>query len=170
MDSDDVCSQPINLEILQKHLKNQNQWDSLSFNKKNYYDIWALQYEPYIHHCWSLGNRSESIVCHIRDDIINKLKNLKEDEYFEVYLAFNGFAIYKLNKFINCKYDGITQKYFDDNKIANMIDYLNNLNISNIKKWEILFDFKENCEHIGFHMDSRKNDARIMISKDILFN
>ncbi len=170
MDSDDVCSQPINYDILKKHLVNDT-WDSLSFNKKDYYDIWALQYEPFIHHCRCFGENSWPIINYIKNDISNRLRNLKEDDYFEVYSAFNGFAIYKLNKFINCKYDGIRQKYFDDNKINNMIEFLNNSKISNIRKKIILTVSKENCEHISFHIDSiNKNNAKIMISKDILFN
>jgi hypothetical protein len=52
-----------------------------------------------------------------------------------------------------------------------MIEYLNNSNIPNKKKHIILTKSKENCEHIGFHIDSiKKNDAKIMITKDILFN
>lgn len=172
MDSDDVCSKPINLNILKKHLYNSIFWDSLSFNKINYYDIWALQYEPFINHCRCFGFNSWPIIYFIKDDITNKLNNLKENKYLEVYSAFNGFAIYKLKKFINCKYDGITQKYFKEENILNMIEYLNNSNIKNIRgKKIILTEGKENCEHIGFHIDSiKKNNAKIMITKDFLFD
>ena len=48
MDTDDVCSKKINIEILRKHLLNNDKWDSLSFNRLDYYDIWALQYYPFI--------------------------------------------------------------------------------------------------------------------------
>lgn len=171
MDSDDVCSKPINLNTLKKHLNNNINWDSLSFNKNDYYDIWALQYEPFVHHCRCFGYNSWPIIYFIKNDIVNKLENLKENEYFQVYSAFNGFAIYKINKFINCKYNGITQKYFNDDKIFKMMEYLKTSKIPNIKKDIVLFESKENCEHISFHLDSiKKNNAKIMITKDILFN
>lgn len=170
MDSDDVCSSPINLDILKKHVQNNNLWDSVSFNKNNYYDIWALQYEPFVHHCRSYAYNSWAVINFIKNDITNKLTNLKEDEYFQVYSAFNGFGIYRTIKFINCKYNGIKQKYFDDIKILKMMEYLNESNIPNKRKKIKLFKIKENCEHIGFHINSILiNSAKIMITKDILF-
>ena len=58
MDCDDVCSNPIKTEVLSEYL-NRSDWDSLSFNRKgdsstdsgHYYDIWALQYEPFYWDC-----------------------------------------------------------------------------------------------------------------------
>lgn len=171
MDSDDVCSKPINLEILKIHFDNYEMWDSLSFNKNDYYDIWALQYEPYIQHFRSFKENTWPIINYIKNDITNKLNNLKANEYLYVYSAFNGFAIYKMSKFINCKYDGITQKFFDDKKIENLIIFLNTLNIENKRKKIHFYEIKENCEHISFHLDAiNKNNAKIAITKDIIFN
>lgn len=171
MDSDDVCSKPINLNILEKHLNSNSEWDSLSFNKNYYYDIWALQYGLFVHHFRSFKENTWPIIDFIKNDITNKLNNLKENEYFNVYSAFNGFAIYKTQKFINCKYDGIRQKYFDDNKIINMVNFLNSLKIKDVRHKICIYKIKENCEHISFHLDSiEKNNSRIMITKDILFN
>ena len=99
------------------------------------------------------------IIYFIKNDITTKLNNLKENEYYNVYSAFNGFAIYK------------TQKYFNDEQINNMIKYLNSQKIKDIRTNICIHRIKENCEHISFHLDSiRKNNAKIMITKDILFN
>ena len=112
MDTDDVCSKKINIEILRKHLLNNDKWDSLSFNRLDYYDIWALQYYPFIFHCRGFSQSNYYVIKYMKHDITNILKIKNTDDYFSVYSAFNGLAIYKLKKFINCKYDGKTQKYF----------------------------------------------------------
>jgi hypothetical protein len=169
MDSDDVCSKNINVDILQKHIECNNLWDSLSFNRNDYYDIWALIYKPFVHHCRSFGSNSHVVINHIKQDITNKLNNM-DSKYLNVYSAFNGFAIYKLDKFVSCKYDGIKQKFFDDNEIENMINYLNNSDIKLVRKKLVIHEIKENCEHINFHIDSIKNNSKIMITNDIIFN
>jgi len=179
MDSDQVCSYKINIDVLKEHLL-LNNWDALSFNRyglpEGYenYDIWALQYDKFIHHCHSY-NGNLDIVYIMRNDITNKLNSLKNNELLECYSAFNGFAIYRTNKFLNIRYDGITQKYFSDEEINNMLNIFKkeyNLNLS------INFDYvdnshgggKQNCEHIGFHINAiRKNNARIRISGKRIF-
>lgn len=168
MDSDDVCSAPININMLKNHVNNNSIWDSLSFNRKNYYDIWALQYDQFIHHCRSFSFNSWPVIHFMKDDITKKLNTC--DKYFKVYSAFNGFAIYKMNKFKNIKYDGKTQYYFDNNKINSLVKYLNE-NVKTKRRHIFLKNIRENCEHIGFHINAiRKNNARIYITKDVLFN
>jgi len=170
IDSDNVCSNPINLDILEKHINNYEKWDIITFNKDDYYDIWALQYDIYIHHCRCFGYNSWPVIDFIKSDITTKLNNLKENEYFPVYSAFNGFGVYKLKYLKNAKYDGKKQYYFPSEKVEYMINYLNK-NIKNKKKEIKITDNKENCEHIGFHMSviAENKNIRIMITKDILF-
>ena len=43
IDLDNVCAPPIHIDNFKKSLKNES-WDGLSFNRKNYYDRWALRY------------------------------------------------------------------------------------------------------------------------------
>lgn len=180
MDCDKICSYPININVLKYHL-NLDNWDSLSFNRSGLprghenYDIWALQYEPFIHHCHSY-NGDLSIVHKMRADITKKLNNLSKGQLFHCYSAYNGFAIYKTTQFLNCKYDGETQKYFSDEKINNMLNIFKKKYNLNMK---INYDYvdeshgggKQNCEHIGFHIQAiRANNAKIRISGERIFD
>ena len=100
IDCDDVCASPINIEPFIYYLTNNSDWDALTFNKVPYYDTWALSKYPYafsnMHfkdfHTWGL--------------FIEKIiKNTPPKTLISCLSAFNGFAIYKTNKFINCFYD-----------------------------------------------------------------
>jgi hypothetical protein len=90
------------------------------------------------------------------------LKIMPENKLVRCFSAFNGFAIYKMPKFINCKYDGtfrldyIPKKMIDENiKYAGKMDMTQN---------------KEDCEHRHFHFQAiRMHDAKIMISPLCLF-
>ena len=76
--------------------------------------------------------------------------------------AFNGFAIYRTNKFLNCTYDG----KFNINLIP--ANYLKN-NI-NACKSNLKLSLIEDCEHRSFHMQAiNQNGARIRISPEIVF-
>ena len=55
LDADNVNVKPWNLNNIKKYLKNDN-WDSLSFNRDRYYDIWALLYENFKYHCWGYND------------------------------------------------------------------------------------------------------------------
>ena len=177
MDMDNICNYKVNKNILKYHL-NLKSWDALSFNRSRLpegnYDIWALMFEPYIHHCHSY-NGCLDVTFKMRKDITKKLNNLKKGELFECYSAFNGISIYRLEKFKNCKYDGEKQRQFSDERINKMLDFLRKtIN----KDLEINYDFvdkthgggKQICEHINFHLSAiRKNNARIRISGESLF-
>lgn len=178
MDSDDLCSSSINLNVLKKYL-NQDNWDSLSFNRSGLkygnYDIWALQYEPFIHHCHAYNGKL-NLVHLIRKDITNKLNSLKDNELFTCYSAFNGFAIYRTHKFLNCRYDGERQRNFSEERVQNMLNMLKAKYKINLKVNYDTVDMshgggKQNCEHIAFHIDAiRKNNARIRIAKEKIYN
>jgi hypothetical protein len=173
MDLDDVCEKEINVNILKKYLK-YNNWDSLSFNKKDYYDIWALSIRPFVTSCWHWNKTqmgSSYIEDIIKNYIIKQLNNLDKNDLLECYSAFNGFAIYRKDKFINCNYDNnifkshalLDNKYIIENK-----NELNKLT----KKDNILYmNLLEDCEHRYFHLSAmQKNNAKNMISPLYLFN
>lgn len=170
MDCDNVCSGNINLNVLQKYLSVPETWDALSFNRPDYYDLWALSLPPYIisvRHFHDIGKAEGELKKFINDS----LGKLKEHQLLRCFSAFNGLSIYKTNKFINCSYNGtfrldllpykmrkINEKILNDQI---KINYKNNGNEDTIY---------EDCEHRSFHLQAiRKNNAKICISPQILF-
>jgi hypothetical protein len=136
MDCDDVCSKKINIEVIKYHLQNNNEWDALSFNSNEYYDIWALSIFPYF---ISFFHFKINPFHKIKSYIVEKLNNAKENELIQCSSAFNGFAIYKLKKFINCKYSGkFNLKLFSNDVIKKNIKCINsNLDLSNYEDLNI---------------------------------
>ena len=152
MDFDDVSDKKINTDILCKYL-NRNDWDSISFNRKDYYDIWALSIKPYIVSCWhwtDIQNNSSFVVDIMKNYINKKLKSINEEQLLECYSAFNGFAIYRKDKFIN--------SYYCNNifKSLSLID--TDLIDENIKliNSSIKINLLEDCEHRFFHLNAIK--------------
>lgn len=167
MDFDDVCSNEINISVLQKYINQNNNWDALSFNKADYYDIWALSIRPYIF-SFAHFNNSNKVLENMKYYITNKLASLKENELLPCYSAFNGFCLYKSEIFKDCVYDGRIRLDLIP------LDYLKeNININNS---EIVFNDTdwlsstyEDCEHRSFHLEAiNKKKARIFISPEIL--
>lgn len=169
LDCGDESSYKINNEILNKYLF-RNDWDALFFNRLGLpcpnYDIWALQFDIFIQNCWSLSDPINMITI-MRNKLEEKLHNLLDDELLEVYSAFNGIGIYRLEKFKGIRYDGEKQRYFSNLELENMLE-----NIRNIYNLDMFVteNATENCEHIGFHINAiRQNGARIRMSKDIIY-
>ena len=165
MDGDDVCSQPMDLSVLTSTLQ-QSGWDGISFNRLGYYDSWALCFEPFIHHWGGYTDRTVVRRGMIRE-VLRRLTFTLPGGMVECYSAFNGLAIYRTEKFIGCRYNGIKQKHFDDTTLDESLVKLRLL----LKKPLLNYRYhNENCEHIAFHLDAiRKHKARIRISKKILF-
>jgi hypothetical protein len=169
MDCDNVCEGNINLDVLKKNL-HKNGWDALSFNRSDYYDIWALSIRPYIfsyrHH------KNENKVCNeMKKYVTDLLSKLPENGLLQCASAFNGFSIYRTNKFLNCNYDGrvridlIPKNYIYNNVLINgqKIEFKTYAGTEQ--------SFYEDCEHRAFHLEAiHKNNARIRISPEILFN
>ena len=162
MDMDDVNCKEINIEILKKYLKRED-WDALSFNTSpKYYDIWALSIYPYYLSFFAFENTDEMSKIMFYH-ITNLLTNLPSGELLKCASAFNGFSIYKTDKFINCNYDGRLRldllpfkQIFKNNNVYNSNFKINTL---------------DDCEHRAFHLEAiNKNNARIRISPEILFN
>lgn len=169
IDADDVNCNEWNIDLIEKYLLIDT-WDSLSFNRPNYYDMWALLYGDFKHHCWGFKNNSVNVIEYMKKDIIDKLDNLKLDELFECISAFNGFAIYRTPVFKNITYDGLYSN------IKNVItDYERQKNLEILRKHIPNLYIDENhieiCEHIFYHVNAiKQNNARIRISKFCLFN
>jgi hypothetical protein len=169
MDFDDPNSKNCDVSVIEKALKRED-WDALSFNTSPaYYDIWGLSIYPY---CFSYNHFKNNQLFYkiIQDYVTYRLKNLKNGELLPCISSFNGFAIYRTNKFLNCYYDGKINLNLVPKK------YL----AAHIKAASSKFVFKdyghvkgryEDCEHRAFHVQAiQKNGARIRISPEVLFN
>jgi hypothetical protein len=172
IDADDVNANDWNIDLLLYYLNSEiDNWDALSFNRKEYYDIWALLYENYKYHCWGFGYFSRPVINYIRNDIEKTLNKLKDkDDLFECFSAFNGFAIYKTKRLLNIKYDGYSNnfnKLLSHDEIKNTILTLRS--VTNMPGLNISTDNYEACEHLYYHLTAiRDNNARIRISKECL--
>lgn len=164
MDCDNVCSGKVDVDVLRNSLQ-RNDWDCLSFFRDPYYDIWALSIEPYYLSCWHFrpGKKRVSM---IKQFIHNKIKELSKDELFSCESAFNGFAIYKTEYFLDCYYDGFFRLELWDKEVVKTC-----LQEAIRDGFTINKERMDDCEHRSFHLMSiRKHGSRIRISPDILFS
>lgn len=167
----DICDSNYNKTFYNKY---NNDWDILTFNRDNYYDIWALLYDDFKHQCYGFNNCeltvSNLIIEHMKNDIQNKLKNMKDNKLYDCYSAFNGFGIYRTNKLKNIRYDGTYDSYknlFNEeekektvNKIKIELPQIDNLQTT---------PRGDCCEHLYYNITAhRQNNARVRISKKIL--
>jgi hypothetical protein len=155
MDCDDRCAKDININIMKLYLS-QDTWDCLSFmHPDGYYDCWALSIYPYIANCYIYNVGLNSGV----DKVVRLSKKKK---LIRCSSAFNGLAIYRTNKFINCKYNGS----FTLKNIPYELLIMNMKVVHGFKKNKPI----EDCEHRAFHFEAiKKNGARIRISPFKLF-
>lgn len=173
MDFDDVNCKNVNPDILPKYFDERkvDTWDALSFNTSpNYYDIWGLSIFPY---CFSYNhfNISAHHNYHvIQKYVTQKLNALKPGELLPCISSFNGFSIYKTQKFLNCCYDGrprfdiIPKKYILAHAKASKSSLI-------FKNFGHINGKREDCEHRAFHiMAKQKNGAKIRISPERLFD
>ena len=157
IDCDDKCSENVKINVLQKYLR-RNDWDSLSFNKKQYYDIWALSVRPYM---FSFLHFKPQAIKPMINYINDLLKKVPPGGLLKCASAFNGFAIYRTNKFINCTYDGKPRLDLIPASILKT-----NMKVLNSK----IYEGPEDCEHRAFHLEAiQKYGARIRISPEIVF-
>lgn len=161
MDCDDVCASDIDLNILKKYLyQRNNEWDALSFNREPYYDLWALSIGPYAYSCFHFNGGLDKWKQYI-SSVMTEAE--KTGQLIPCYSAFNGFAIYKTKKFINCEYDGherldlIPKNLIEEN--IKVTGHIINCLVPNHQD--------SDCEHRAFHYSAIiKNGARIMIAPE----
>lgn len=169
MDFDDVNCKEVNIEPLRRSLL-RNDWDGLSFNTSPYYyDIWALSIHPY-YFSYNHFNDSYNYSIKIKDYIMNILRTLKPGQLLPCTSSFNGFSIYRTNKFLNTYYDGrirndlFTKKQIETHARAQKSKKMIYVNYGNVN------GFHEDCEHRAFHkMAIQNSGARILISPEIIF-
>lgn len=158
IDCDDVCATPIKLNSLLYYLNINTDWDALSFNKEPYYDTWALSKYPYVFSNMHFANPDK-----YKYFIENIIKETPKKTLIPCISAFNGFAIYRTNKFINYFYDpkprlDLIPKHFIQQNI-------NLCGPMYFKGKATIVD----CEHRSFHLMAFNNGARIRIAPEIIF-
>lgn len=161
MDCDDKCNYKINLNMLSNFL-NINDWDALSFNHPSgYYDSWALSKRPFVLncHCYKDPNLGKKYIT----ELISKTP---PNKLIRCFSAFNGFSVYRTNKFNDCWYNGyFNLNYWSQNLIKENIIAAGPILYKGIKYEH------EDCEHRYFHFSAvKKHNARIMISPLCLFS
>ena len=169
MDMDDVNCKELNVEPLARSLKRED-WDGLSFNTSPaYYDIWGLSIWPY---CFSYNHFEKNITFYniIQDYIKQLLEKLEQDNLLPCISSFNGFSIYRTNKFLNTYYDGRIR--LDIIPGVNLLAHSKAAGSKLVfKKYKTSDCRYEDCEHRAFHIQARqKSGARIMISPEVLFS
>ena len=173
MDFDDVnANKTVHPEILQNYLTEEydDKWDALSFNTAPfYYDIWALSIWPY---CYSYNhyNNNDRFYNIIKDYITDKLRGKSTKDLVQCISAFNGAAIYRINAFKNCTYNGTPNvKAFPLNFLLTHSKAANSHLV--FKKYPTVDGHFEDCEHREFHLQgTQKNGAKIRISPLCLFD
>ena len=168
IDCDDVGAPKWNIDIIDKYLNNfdGDNWDCITFNKKEYYDIWALLYDDFKHHCWGFGKESRAVIGVMKQNIVNKIQNSKSNN-IQVISAFNGFGIYKTQRFKGFYYDG------HDANFKNIVtDMERTKTIEAFKKYNLNVNIStthlECCEHLFYHLSAVKQGRVIKISKFII--
>ena len=168
MDCDDVNCKNVYPHVLKKYLDKDN-WDALSFQTyPKYYDIWALSIKPYT---FSYNHFVDNVAYYdiIQNYVTKLLKNLKKGELLPCISAFNGFAIYRTEKFNDCWYDGrVRLDLIPKHYLSKHIKATNSPVI--FKDYGNVNGYYEDCEHRAFHLQGiNKNNAKIRISPEILF-
>ena len=181
IDCDNVGAPKWNMDIINKYLHNfdGDNWDCISFNKNSesksypyYYDIWALLYDDFKEHCYGYTlNKCLDVVYLMRRDITRKLEQCKSNS-IEVMSAFNGFAIYKTERFKGFYYDGLYKNFK-----PLITDAERNKTIETLKKYNIHTELAqgEKCgsgeqvsEHLFYHVSALNKGRKIKISKFII--
>jgi hypothetical protein len=164
MDMDDVCSSKINMQVFDEAMQRSNEWDSISFNKDPYYDIWALSYDPFL---ISVFHWEYNAVQQLKKLFTEKLKNWPKEKLFPVYSAFGGFAIYKTDPFAYLKY-----QWHLDSTMPFLTSKMKKLNEEAMlpNKFVGTKNQEMDCEHRYFHFcASFIHNAKIQIMPKILF-
>jgi hypothetical protein len=166
IDMDDVSAGPMDTEVLKKYLTSEyhDKWDALSFNRNDYYDIWALSIPPYMFSCWHVPNGFEA-VAKIKPFIQGILDSCDPNDLVECSSAFNGFGIYRTAAFEGVWYEWSIQKTFEIMTKEQIDKYYDAVGQSFAR-----LRGDQDCEHRWFHMKAiLENNAKIKISPIKLF-
>lgn len=165
MDMDDVSANKMNIDVFEEAWNRSDEWDSISFNRKPYYDVWALSHDPFI---ISAFHWKENGVKKMKDAIEKRLEKWPEDKLYPVYSAFNGFAIYKSIPFVFLQYEWKFNK-----TLPFLTPTMKKLNEEAMYPNTLKPFYDPNsmdCEHRYFHFDAMFNyGSKIRIFPKVLF-
>jgi len=155
------CVGEVNLDSLSSVLQ-RDDWDSVSFHRGGgYYDMWALSYAPYIYsfqHFTDIKLVIAEMRKHFHFLLMDYITS-RPTELIPVYSSFNGFAIYRTPKFLNCSYSDVIQTEL-------IPDFQEQVRMFGPPIQKLTGD----CEHRKFHLEAiRKNGARIRICTQPVF-
>lgn len=165
IDMDDVCSLPINMGAVERAMAKRDQWDAVSFNRDDYYDIWALSMEPFYFSCWNYYPRPHDVVRQMKTWVTKILSEASPEELVTCVSAFNGFALYRTEAFEDVCYEWqmiknielMPRQWIETSMAATQQSIRQNCD-------------GNDCEHRYFHMKAtRDHGARICISPEHLF-
>lgn len=172
VDCDDVCASKWDIGVIRESLESPEGWDSLSFNRPGYYDIWALLYDEFIHHCWGFSN-SIDVVHLMRKDFERKLAQ-SSDSTVEVLSAFCGFAIYKTSRFRGFRYDGRAASFYslftdqDRHTLESSLKCNYNLNVACLPPSQQNHDHGQACEHLFYHVTAGRLGRKVRVSTSMV--
>jgi hypothetical protein len=191
IDSDDKGAVKWNIDTIDRYLNNfdNDDWDCISFNRTQhdpphpaYFDIWALLYDDFKHHCFGYGpeqRKTKHVLTAMRSGLFTKLKNTKGNST-DVISAFNGFAIYKTDRFKGFYYDGLIENFKKlitdterDGSVKAFKKYFN-LDVFWDDGWNLDEPIPDDqspgqvCEHLFYHMTAHKAGRKIKVSKYII--
>lgn len=157
------CVGPIRPAVLAAALARED-WDAISWDRDaGYYDYWALSYDPFVYSCYHFDTpiTLELMRQHWKG-VMDEARAADPNALITVYSAFNGFAVYRADIFLDCSYDWkIDMTYFPMEIVIKQAFALS----ANIR--DILID---DCEHRKFHLEAiRDYGARVRVSLDSLF-
>jgi len=166
MDANDYsCVGVINLAVLQEVFLPENieQWDAVSFDREaGYYDFWALSFGDYVYSFFHFENWRTAIEQMRSQFKIWMEENRKDKQFLPVLSSFNGFSIYKTEKFLDCEYDHLIDiDLFPPGSIEKHVEIVGQ---------DIQNKFDGDTEHRPFHLQSiRRHGSKIRIFPKWLF-
>ena len=175
MDANDyACIGPVCIDVLRDAMACSDKWDALSFLREaQYYDIWALSFNPFIHSFFHFKRNWYDVREEMRSAFNAYVASCIEDEkmLISVYSAFNGFALYRSSTYLpSMSSESPELRYSDE------IDVSFYPNEILQKQMQILGSdtdgrTNDDCEHRYFHMASMQppHNARIFIYAKSLF-
>jgi hypothetical protein len=172
MDSNDhSCQGDVCPDVIRRYLTREfyGEWDSLSFARKPYYDLWAYSSGAFQIGCWCYppgalgGGTTASRYQDMMKQQINAtiLASENAGKLVEVDSAFCGFALYKKDVFRGCHYNGMNSTKYMDPKLLG----------ENMRMFRLTRNHQKcDCEHRHFHMMAKQlRGAKIMVACDQAF-